>query len=80
MQCPLIASAALVHPFFERYTGKTWQTNSICFVLNTNIFYGKKYQQVSNYFSLLNSQLIKLIKKKSKILVLLLRLHKLQLQ
>lgn len=46
VSCPTTALGAFFHPFFQLYTGKTWQTESACFVLKTNIFAGRFPQQV----------------------------------
>jgi hypothetical protein len=58
VKCPTNAIAALTHPYYILYTGKIWQSNSICFQLNTQVFYDKKKQQVNEIFLYTKKNLI----------------------
>jgi len=51
VKCPTNAIAASVHPYYQLYTGNIWQSNSICYQLNTQVFFNKKNQQVNNMYN-----------------------------
>jgi hypothetical protein len=48
-ECPLTIASANLNLFLTIYTNTLWQKDSTCFMLNTNSFFNKKFQQFCCY-------------------------------
>ena len=48
-ECPLTIGSANLNIVLKRYRNKLWQKDATCFMLNTNAFFKRKYQQFCCY-------------------------------